>query len=287
MQLDTIWRCTAVTTNLLTGKEEAPASGPTVVLYRGSGSSDDPVTVVSSKTIVPQDLSGGAYAFRVLIESADGFATGDLAIMVIRWTDSGAGMAKVMTVAEVIGTPMRGTDGANTTAPDNTQGAAVITALGDVLGAPIDTNLATDISHIQLAVENLDFATPTNVTDAQTAIISQVDANETKIDTLTANLATVDTVVDGIQADLSNETDGLTALKAAVDAIFTTAIAESYAASGAAGTPAQILYMIQQAITEFAISGTTKTIKKLNGSTTAATETLDDATNPTSITRAT
>ena len=68
---------------------------------------------------------------------------------------------------------------------------------------------------------------------------------------------------------------------------WTTAITESYAADGAAGTPAQLMYLIQQAITEFAISSTTKTIKKLDGSTTAATETLDDATTPTSITRAT
>lgn len=42
---------------------------------------------------------------------------------------------------------------------------------------------------------------------------------EGKIDTLTTNLATVDTVVDGIQTDLSNGTDGLGAIKTAVDAI--------------------------------------------------------------------
>jgi len=76
-------------------------------------------------------------------------------------------------------------------------------------------------------------------------------------------------------------------VSADIAAIFTTALTESYAADGATGTPAQILYLIQQAITEFAISSTTKTIKRLDGSTTAATETLDDATSPTSITRAT
>lgn len=70
-------------------------------------------------------------------------------------------------------------------------------------------------------------------------------------------------------------------------ATWTTAITESYAASGAAGTPAQILYMIQQAIMEFSIASTTKTIKKLDGSTTAATGTLNDAASPTAITRAT
>ncbi len=76
-------------------------------------------------------------------------------------------------------------------------------------------------------------------------------------------------------------------LDAAVSSILTAAMTESYAAAGAAPTAAQALYMIQQAVTEFAIVGTTKTIKKLDGSTTAATQTLDDDTSPTSITRAT
>lgn len=82
-------------------------------------------------------------------------------------------------------------------------------------------------------------------------------------------------------------TDSLEKLQADVAALWTTALTESYAADGAAGTPAQILYLIQQAITEFSINSTTKTIKKLDGLTTAATETLDDASSPTSITRAT
>jgi len=38
-------------------------------------------------------------------------------------------------------------------------------------------------------------------------------------------------------------------------------------------------------LTEVSISGTTKTVKKVDGSTTAATYTLNDAADPTSITR--
>lgn len=64
-------------------------------------------------------------------------------------------------------------------------------------------------------------------------------------------------------------------------------LTESYAADGAAATPAQLLYMLLSAIAEFSISGTTITTKKLDGTTTAMTYTLDDATNPTSRTRAT
>jgi hypothetical protein len=67
----------------------------------------------------------------------------------------------------------------------------------------------------------------------------------------------------------------------------TVAVTEAYAADGAAPTPVQALMLIQQALTEVSISSTTMTIKKLDGSTTAATLTLNDASTPTSKTRAT
>lgn len=63
-------------------------------------------------------------------------------------------------------------------------------------------------------------------------------------------------------------------------------IGESYATDGAAATPAQLLYQIYCAVGEFSISGTTITGKKLDGSTTAMTWTLDSDTAPTSRTRA-
>lgn len=69
--------------------------------------------------------------------------------------------------------------------------------------------------------------------------------------------------------------------------IFTTQLTESYAADGVAPTLAQALMLIQQSIGDFSIAGTTITTKKLDGSTTAATYTLDDGTSPTSRTRTT
>lgn len=74
---------------------------------------------------------------------------------------------------------------------------------------------------------------------------------------------------------------------AAAAKVFTQAMTEAYAADGAAATPAQVLYFLLAALSEFSVSGTTVTLKKLDGSTAAATLTLSDATNPTSITRAT
>lgn len=70
-------------------------------------------------------------------------------------------------------------------------------------------------------------------------------------------------------------------------AILTQELIESYAADGAAPTVAQALMMILQHHQQKSVSGTTVTIKKLDKSTTASTYTLDSASDPTSITRAT
>lgn len=71
-----------------------------------------------------------------------------------------------------------------------------------------------------------------------------------------------------------------------VTEILTTQMTESYAGDGVAPTLAQCLFLIQQSIGDFAIAGTVITTKRIDGSTTAATYTLDDGTNPTSRTRA-
>ena len=70
-----------------------------------------------------------------------------------------------------------------------------------------------------------------------------------------------------------------------VDALATDVIADSIPADGDRGSIAQSVYMILQLLTEGAISGTTWTVKKVDGSTTLFTITLDDGTTPTSKTR--
>lgn len=69
--------------------------------------------------------------------------------------------------------------------------------------------------------------------------------------------------------------------------LLTTALTESYAAKNASPTVAQALCMILQHLTEFSIATTTWTTKKLDQSTSAATYQLNDATNPTAMTRLT
>jgi hypothetical protein len=106
-----------------------------------------------------------------------------------------------------------------------------------------------------------------------------------------ANLATVAGYLDTEIAAILVDTG--TTLPAAIAAlndlaasdILTTQLTESYAADGVAPTLAQAIFLIQQFLYERATSGTTVTVKKLDGSTTAATLTLNDGTTPTSITR--
>ena len=69
--------------------------------------------------------------------------------------------------------------------------------------------------------------------------------------------------------------------------ILTTALTEAYAADGAAPTLAQLLFLLLSVLTDFTINATTLTAHKLDGSTTSATFTLNDAVAPTGITRAT
>lgn len=87
-------------------------------------------------------------------------------------------------------------------------------------------------------------------------------------------------------ADLDTQLTALPTAAEAATAVLTTAMAESYNADGAAPTLTQAVLLALQILSESSVSGTTLTVKRLDGSTTAATYTLSDATAPTSITRA-
>jgi hypothetical protein len=67
--------------------------------------------------------------------------------------------------------------------------------------------------------------------------------------------------------------------------VYTTQMTESYAANGVAPTLAQSQFAIHQMLMQFAIAGTSLTVRELDNTTTAFVVTLDDATNPTSAVR--
>ena len=107
------------------------------------------------------------------------------------------------------------------------------------------------------------------------------------ITTAAAGLVTTVGVAGAGLTDLGGMSTGMKAeVLAETIKLLTTQMTESYAGDGIAPTLAQCLFSVMQQAGEFSISGDTITVKKLNGSTTAMTFTLDDETNPTSRTRA-
>jgi hypothetical protein len=110
---------------------------------------------------------------------------------------------------------------------------------------------------------------------------------------VSADVAAVKAETALIVADTNElQTDDVPGLIAALNDIsvadiLTTQMTEAYAADGAAPTLAQALMMIQQMLGDFTISGTTMTVRKVDGATAAATFTLNDGSNPTALTRAT
>jgi len=131
---------------------------------------------------------------------------------------------------------------------------------------------------------------PTNA-EMEARTLAAADYATAATQTTIANY--IDTEVAAIKAKTDNlpaapaATGDAMTLTAAYDfAKGTVAMTESYAADGAAMTPAQVLHMIWALLAERSIVSTTLTAKKLDGSTTAMTFSLD-STTPTAQTRAT
>jgi len=157
------------------------------------------------------------------------------------------------------------------------------------IAAAVRTELATELARIDVASSTLataaNLATLTGYVDTEIAAIL-ADTNELQTDW--ANGGRLDTILDARSSQTSVDDLPTNAeLAAAITTALTTALTEGYRSTGATGSVRDLLYEILQNITEFGISGTTKTVKKLDGSTTAKTYTLDSSTDPTSITETT
>lgn len=140
--------------------------------------------------------------------------------------------------------------------------------------------------------------------DMAEAVRFEMDANSTQFaeivsDTgtaLPALLAAIESDTQDLQTQIGTAGAGLTALPwnaawdaeinaEVVDVLRTDTLPDSYAAHEAQPTIAQAILAIHQFLMERAVSGTTVTVQKPDGTTTAMTLTLDDGTNPTSVHR--
>lgn len=120
-------------------------------------------------------------------------------------------------------------------------------------------------------------------TDALNAYDPPTNAEMEARTLVAANYATA-SALDAVDNFVDTE---IAAIQTTLAALFTTALTESYRSDGSAGSVAQLLYEINQMLGERAIVGVTGTVKKIDGSTTAFTQTFNDASTPTSVTRAT
>ena len=152
---------------------------------------------------------------------------------------------------------------------------------------PIPANM-TQISGDATAADNLE-----SYTDGTTAMpvnMSEISGDSTAADNLEAALdgtggVTISANINGYAEVRS--TGGTAGHNASdlVSSILTTQMTESYATDGSAPTLAQALMAIQQRLLDADVSGTTLTVRQLDGTTAAMTLTLDNGSTPTDINR--
>ena len=124
-----------------------------------------------------------------------------------------------------------------------------------------------------------------SVTGAVGSVTGNVGGNVTgSVGSVAAGGITAASIATGAFDADALATDAVTEI---VTGVLTSAMTEAYPTDGSTMTVAQALYLIAQSIGEFSVSGTTVTVKRVDGTTTAATYTLDSSTAPTSRTRAT
>lgn len=211
------------------------------------------------------------------------------------WTTALPGAYGAGSAGKIIG------DNINATISSRATPAQVATELGTYDG-PTNTEMVAAFTEIKGATwattdtleairDRGDVAWIT-ATGFSTHSAADVWAVATRVLTANTNLndPTAAAIADAICDELlSGHTTSGTVGKALTDAaaLFTTALTESYRATGATGTPAQILYEVLGHLINKSIASTTMTVKKLDQSTTAKTYTLDDATTPTAVGEAT
>ena len=149
---------------------------------------------------------------------------------------------------------------------------------GDITG-----NLSGSVGSVTGAVGSVTGAVG-SVTGAVGSVTGNVGGSVASVVGLTAS--NLDATVSSRLASASYTAPDNTGI-GIIEAAVTDPLAESYAALGAEPSLAQILYEIRALLAENGVATTTVTTKKLDGSTTAATYTINSATAPTNITRAT
>ena len=167
-----------------------------------------------------------------------------------------------------------------------TSGRGVAVDANNLVAVPATQKVDVDTIKTNPVVNGGTITFPTTATLASTTnltagTIATVSGNVNgSVGSVTGAVGSVTGAVGSLTAN--NDKTGY-----ALSATGSAALTESYAADGAAMTLNQAIYQIWSFLAEKNVAGTTLTAKKLDGSTTSMTFTLDSSSAPTSITRAT
>lgn len=156
--------------------------------------------------------------------------------------------------------------------------AAMVTAVDDYVD--------TEVAAIKAKTDNLP-SDPADASDIAASFSSLASTLSTIAGYIDTEVAAIKAKTDNLPASPAATGDAMTLTSAYDFAKGTVAPTESYRSANAVPTPIQALLELIAHMGESSISSTTKTLKKVDGSTTAKTYTLNDATTPTSITEAT
>jgi hypothetical protein len=122
---------------------------------------------------------------------------------------------------------------------------------------------------------------PAADTDTIYALVTNIQASTTNLPSDPADASVIAGRFDTVDTNIA----ALPTAAANATAVLTTVMTESYAVDGAEATLAQAVYGIQQYNLDRDVSGTTMTVRKLDGTTAAMVLTLDSAATPTDVNR--
>jgi hypothetical protein len=303
-EIDDLLTFTVTTHTFATGALTDADAPPDYRIYE-----DETGTAILTGTMAKLDDASttGHYSEQVTLSAANGFEVGkSYSVYITAAVSSVTGGAVRNFQVEAAGATAAAIAALNNLSAAQVN-AEVDTALSDYDG-PTNAELATALGTADdatlsaiAALNNLSSA------QAQTAAAAALTAYDPPTHAeLTSGLAAADDAVLAAIAALNNlSSAGAQAAAAAallayststlteaqvnaqvVDVLRTDTIPDSYAADGAQPTIAQAMLMLLQFLSERSVSGTTVTVRKPDGATSAMTFTLSDATNPASITRA-
>lgn len=248
----------------------------------------------SNATIIDRNTAQASTVTSTILASASNFTNDDALNGSIISFIAGTGKGQSTNVTDF-------TNSSDTAVHPTVAAAATTTTIYEVLpfgmnGAAVDGSGKVSLSSSQ-AFSNTGTWTGNvtgsvgSVTGAVGSVTGNVGGNV--VGTVASVVGAVGSVTGNVGGNVVGSVASVTAnvgvgslTTSAIASIHTTAMAEVYGTDGGTVGIAHGVYEILALLGDFAISGTTLTTKKRDGSTTAGTYTLNSSTSPTSITRA-